>query len=194
MRRLREIRRSSVQPEAGGTFYEGVKVGLDKNPQKLYSQRACARTRARVCVCMRDTILTQPPLPGIDPPTLPGRFVNADMVIHEQDGLCVAMVRGSPFNTWPVGDLVAQNLFVVQARVAQVATIEELAAALDRPARTLYLALKQYTGGGAAALTPNFCSSSFTSSESSRTVIPSMNFTTSSLVISFAIVLFPSCM
>ena len=24
MRRLREIRRSSVQPEAGGTFYEGV--------------------------------------------------------------------------------------------------------------------------------------------------------------------------
>ena len=68
---------------------------------------------------------TQVPL--IDLPVLPGRFVNARCIIHEQDGLRVAVVAGSPFHTWPIGDVVAENLFVVQARQAQVATIEELA-------------------------------------------------------------------
>jgi transposase len=91
-------------------------------------------------------------LPDLTP--VPGRFVNARCIVHEQDGLRVALVDAAPFHTWPVGDVVAENLFVVQARQAQVASIEELAAALERPVSTLYLALRQYTEGGVVAVTP----------------------------------------
>jgi hypothetical protein len=87
-------------------------------------------------------------------PVIPGRFVNARCIIHERDELRVAVVDGSPFHTWPVGDVVAENLFVVQARQSQVATIEELAVALDRSERTLFHALSKYGTGGVLALTP----------------------------------------
>lgn len=83
----------------------------------------------------------------------PGRFVNARCVVHERDGLRVAMVDGSPFHTWPLGDVVAENLFVVQARQMQVATVEELAAALGRSRRTLFHAVSQYAADGLAGLT-----------------------------------------
>lgn len=87
-------------------------------------------------------------------PHRPGLFVNPRCVVHEYDGLRVAMVDGSPFHTWAIGDVVGENLFVVQARQAQVATIIELAEALDRSERSLFLAFKQYAEGGAAAVMP----------------------------------------
>ena len=64
------------------------------------------------------------------------------------------MLDGSPFHTWPVGDTFAENLFVVQARHAQIATIEELAVSLERPSRTLYLAWSEFSKDGVSALIP----------------------------------------
>lgn len=87
-------------------------------------------------------------------PHRPGMFVNARCVVHEYDGLRAAMVDASPFHTWEVGDVVGENLFVVQARQAQVATIIELAVALGRSERSLFLAFKQYAEGGAPAVMP----------------------------------------
>ncbi len=82
-------------------------------------------------------------------------FVNPLCIIHERDGLRVAMVAGTPFHTWPLGDTMAENLFVVQARQLQVATVQELAVALGRSERSLFLAVKIYAEkGGAAALGP----------------------------------------
>jgi hypothetical protein len=89
-----------------------------------------------------------------DVPAVPGRFVNPRCVVHERDGLRVAMVDGSPFHTWPVGDTFAENVFVVQARQAQVATIEELAVATGRPKRTLFRVWSTFETNGLRALVP----------------------------------------
>jgi transposase len=93
-------------------------------------------------------------LPFTDIAPLPGRFVNPRCIIHEQDGLRVAVVDGSATLTWPVEDVVAENLAVVQLRQLQVATIEELALALGRGERTLYRALDRYAKEGAAGVAP----------------------------------------
>lgn len=95
------------------------------------------------------------PSPSLfDRPPAPGLFVNARCIVHERDGLRVAMVSGVPFHTWTIGDIMAENLFVVQARQLQIATIEELAAALGRPERTLFHAWDCFVKDGARGLAP----------------------------------------
>lgn len=112
-----------------------------------------ASGRAHTCACMSSSHSPpQEPLLSLTP--LPGRFVNPRCIIHEQDGLRVAMVDAAPFCTWHSGDTVGENVFVVQARQAQVASIVELAAALERPRRTLFHVLRTYSTGGTAALVP----------------------------------------
>ena len=86
--------------------------------------------------------------------SLPGRFVNPRCVIRELDGTRVAFVDGAWFHTWPAEDRIAETLFVVQAKQAGVATVLEIAAALERPSRTLFRALEHYAKGGASALVP----------------------------------------
>jgi len=100
---------------------------------------------------MTEADTKQVPL-GVKPVPAPFVMVNRQLVIYEREGRRVAVHAGEVFHTWLVGDLVAENFFVVQARVCRHATIIELAAALNRPQRTLFHALKRFEEGGAAAL------------------------------------------
>lgn len=89
---------------------------------------------------------------GLSQAPTPHIFVNSRCVIQERDGLRVAVVSGAVFHTWPAGDTVAENLFVVQAKQLRYATVAELAIALERSKRSLFLAVNHYAGGGAAAV------------------------------------------
>lgn len=97
---------------------------------------------------------TTPESSLFDIPNPPGLFVNPRCIIHEQDGLRVAMVSGVPFHTWPVGDTLAENLFVAQVRQMQIATVGELAIALGRSERMLFHAVKRFSEQGPIGLVP----------------------------------------
>lgn len=82
----------------------------------------------------------------------PGIPVNDRCRILEQDDLRVARVSGIVFHAWRKDDIVAEKLFIVQARQLGVATVDELARALGRSPRTLFHIVHLYAEGGVAAL------------------------------------------
>lgn len=101
-----------------------------------------------------DPTLSVPGPALLSAPAVAGRFVNARCIIHEHNGIRIAVADGSPIYSWVSGDQTGENVFVVQARELELATIDELAVALNRPERTLFLAWQQYRAGGVAALVP----------------------------------------
>lgn len=93
-----------------------------------------------------------PPLFGLP---VDGRvWINARLVIEQRERVRTAWVDGALFHNWGVDDDVGEDLFVVQARVAEVATVDELAAACGHSRRTLFRAIERYATGGAAAVIP----------------------------------------
>lgn len=91
-------------------------------------------------------------IPFLMPATSLIARLNSRCDLHEMDGLRVAMMDGDPFQSWPVGDRVAEELFAIHAQMAGFCTMEQAATALGHDVRTLYRSLARYRNAGAAGL------------------------------------------